>query len=123
MTRAELITEITTVIYENTTGAITPTTLAGLIDKIVDHLALLTETTQVIELGSVNANDATNGYGVSGVKVVGAQEPDVTDLSAVVVSTPFDNTEVQGFLNDIITDLAAIKTVLRNHGLMATGAP
>jgi hypothetical protein len=123
MTRAELIAEITAVIYENTTGAITPTTLAALIDVIVDHVVLLDEAAAVIEMGSINCNDDTHGYMVNGVKLVGAQEADVADLDDVVVSAPFSNTEVQGLLNNIIDDLGRIKAVLRNHGLMATGAP
>jgi hypothetical protein len=74
-------------------------------------------------MGSINCNDDTHGYMVNGVKLVGAQEADVADLDDVVVSAPFSNTEVQGLLNNIIDDLGRIKAVLRNHGLMATGAP
>lgn len=106
-TRAELITDNDALFVENTTGAITATLVNTFIENLLDSMSALDDTAADLEMGSIDLKDETKGLMVDGLKVVGAQEANISQLAG------------GASLSDTITAVNSILTALKAHGLLA----
>ena len=119
--RAQIKTDVTTVITANGAYGITPAQLHDILHDIADSFLQEDDTGKDIEAQTVDVG--VGGYKVSTVKVVGAQEANIADASAThAFNAVFDDTELEAACNALGTKINAILTMLENHGLMAGGA-
>ena len=119
--RAQIKTDVTTVITANGAYGITPAQLHDILHDIADSFLQEADTAKDIEANSVDVD--VEGYLVSSVKVVGAQEANIVDASeAHGLNAVFDDTEVEAALDALGVKINAVLGLLENHGLMA-GAP
>jgi len=118
-TRTEIKTAITTYITANGAFGITPEVLHDILTDIADSFLQEDDTSKDLEANSVDVG--TSGYGVSGVKVIGEQEDAIDDAVISHASgESYDQTLINGYLDDLGEKINEVITALRNHGLIET---